>query len=59
MCISSCGYAVVPGDTDEEAIENAKNLRVSDFDWEAVDSGMIEVSASVVEACGSNGEVQR
>lgn len=58
VCVSRCGYAVVPGDTDEEAIENAKNLRASDFDWESVDSGMIEASASVVEGCGPNGEAQ-
>lgn len=56
VCISRCGYAVVPGDTDEAAITNAKKLREHDFDWEVVDSGMIEASTSVVEVCGPNGE---
>lgn len=54
--ISRDGYAVVPGDTDGQAIENAKKLSESDFDWEPVDRDMVETTATVVEVCGSNGE---
>lgn len=56
VCITRAGYAVVPGDTDEEAIENAKKLKEGDFDWEPVEPGMIEDEAQVLEQCGPNGE---
>ena len=55
ICIQRCGYAVVPGDTDDEAIENARNLTESDFDWEPVNPSMIETEAEIIEVCGENG----
>lgn len=57
ICIQRSGYAVVPGNTDEEAMENAKNLKDSDFDWEPVTPDLIETTAEVVETCGANGEL--
>lgn len=57
VCISINGYAVVPGDTDEEAIENAAKLSKADFDWEPVKPDLIREAATVMEVCGPNGEV--
>lgn len=56
--ISVCrtGYAVVPGNTDDEAIENATGLGASDFDWEPVDAAMIRAEAEVVETVNEHGE---
>lgn len=56
VCITRAGYAVVPGDTDEEAVENAKKLGENGFDWEPVDAVMIGDEAEVLEVCGPNGE---
>lgn len=55
ICIQRSGYAIVPGNTDEEALENAKNLKASDFDWEAVTPDLIQEEAEVIETCGPNG----
>ncbi len=52
ICVQRSGYANVPGDTDEEAIENAKKLREGDFDWESVAPDMIQDTAEVVEILG-------
>ena len=54
ICVMRAGYAVVPGNSDEEALENAKNLKEDDFDWEPVNSDMIEAEAEVVETLGPN-----
>lgn len=54
VCVTRCGYAVVPGATDEEATENAMELRESDYDWKPVNS---ELPVEVVEACGPDGSV--
>lgn len=54
VMITRCGYAVVPGDTDQEALENAKDLRADDFDWERVDSNLIEGTCEVVEVCNED-----
>lgn len=56
ICVQRSGYAVVPGDTDEEALENAKGLKAEDFDWEPVTPDLIQEEAEVLEACGENGE---
>ncbi len=56
ICLKRTGYAIVPGDTDEEALENAARLSASDFDWEPVDGDLIREEAEVIEACGPNGE---
>ena len=54
VCVMRAGYAVVPGDTDEEALENAKTLKEDDFDWEPVNSVMIAEEAEVTETLGPN-----
>ena len=56
ICVQRSGYAVVPGDTDEEALENAKDLTADDFDWESVTPDLIQEEAEVLEVCGENGE---
>lgn len=50
VCIQLFGYAVVPGDTVEEALENAKKLTRSDFDFEDVTEDVLE-GATVIEEC--------
>lgn len=55
VCITISGYAVVPGNTDEEALENAKKLSKNDFDWEPVKEDVL-ADATVIETCGPNGE---
>lgn len=47
--ITRSGYAVVSGETEGQALENAKMLREGDFDWERIDSDMIDDSAEIVE----------
>ena len=54
--VQRSGYAVVPGDTDEEALANAAGLGASDFDWEPVDRDLVLDTAEAIEACGPNGE---
>lgn len=56
VCITRSGYAIVPGDTDEEALENATKLSQSDFDWESVDADMIR-EGEIVEICEPDGTV--
>lgn len=57
ISILRAGYAVVPADSDEEAIAYAaKNLSESDFDWERVDNDLILNTAEVMETCGPFGE---
>lgn len=56
ICVRRFGYAIVPGNTDEEAIENAANLRSGDFDWEPVTPDLIREEGEVIEACGPSGE---
>lgn len=57
ICIQRSGYAIVPANSDEEAIAYAaENLTKSDFDWEPVNKDMIEAGAIVVEVCIPNGE---
>lgn len=56
VCITRSGYAIVPGDTDEEALENAAKLSQSDFDWESVDSNLIK-DGEIVEICEPDGTV--
>lgn len=56
VMITRCGYAVVPGNTDEEALDAVKELTEKDFNWERVDQGVLE-NADVIEVCGPNGEV--
>lgn len=53
VCVTRCGYAIVPGNTDEEAINNAAALDESSFDWEPMDADMIRDTVSVVEACAN------
>lgn len=50
VCITRAGYAVIPANSDEKALEKAKTLNVSDFDWEPVNANMIAGSATVVGA---------
>lgn len=58
VCVSRMGWAIVPGDTDEAALEYAKNnLTASDFDWEPVNPSMLADALEIVEACGPNGEI--
>ena len=49
VCIRRCGYAVVPADTDEEAIAGAASLGEHAFDWEPVDADMIRETCEIVE----------
>ena len=56
ICVRRSGYAIVPGATDEEALENAKNLSACDFDWEPVAPELIETDAEIIEVCGPAGE---
>ena len=51
VCIQRSGYAVVPGDTDEEAIENAAKLGEHDFDWEPVTPDLVQDEGEVIEVC--------
>lgn len=37
------------GETEGQALENAKMLREGDFDWERIDSDMIDDPAEIVE----------
>lgn len=55
VSITISGYAVVPGKTNEEILENTKKLGKTDFDWEPVTLDVLE-DASIIEACGPNGE---
>lgn len=55
VCVSRQGYAIVPGNTDAEALAKAAQLSESDFDWERVDSDMIETSAEVIAVCDADG----
>ncbi len=48
--ITRSGYATVPGKTDEEALQNARNLKEDDFDWERVEPSLIKATAEVVVA---------
>lgn len=57
VCVMRAGYAVVPGTTDEEALENAKKLKADDFEWEPVTPELVETDAEVVEACDEHGGV--
>lgn len=58
ICIQRCGYAIVPGATDQEALDYARDhLTASDFDWEPVTADLIREEAEVIEACGPCGEV--
>lgn len=56
VCITRSGYAIVPGDTDEEALENAAKLNESDFDWERVNNDLIK-DGEIVEICEPDGTV--
>ena len=56
ICITRRGYAIVPGDTDEEAVAAAKNLDEHDFEWERVDPMLIESEAEIVEDCDVLGQ---
>lgn len=49
ICIAKNGYAVVPGASDQEAIENAAALANSDFDWEPVTGELIRDEAQVID----------
>jgi len=53
--ITISGYAAVPGNTDEEVKKNVMNLSKDDFDWESVDSDVLD-GAEIVEDCGPCGE---
>lgn len=57
ICVQRSGYAVVPGNTDEEALAYAaEHLSENDFDWEPVNLYMIQQTAKVVDECGPCGE---
>lgn len=56
VCIQRYGYAVVPGNTDREALENATRLKTGDFDWEDVTPDLIREEGEIVEVCGPLGE---
>lgn len=55
ICVYRAGYAVVPGDTDAEALAAVQKLSTGDFDWEPVRD--ILESAEVVDDLGPDGEV--
>lgn len=55
ICVYRAGYAIVPGDTDAEALAAVQKLSAGDFDWEPVRD--ILESAEVVADLGSNGEI--
>lgn len=50
VMVALYGYAIVPGNTDEEALENTGRLTRDDFDWECFGSGVLE-AAEVIETC--------
>lgn len=52
VCIQRSGYAVVPGNTDQEALENAARLKAGDFGWEDVTPDLIHEEGEIVEVCG-------
>ena len=56
ICVQRSGYAIVPGNTDEEALENAKKLTASDFDWESVTAELIQDECEVIEVIRPNNE---
>lgn len=56
--ITISGYAVVPGKTDAEALQNARKLTKNDFDWETVTSDVL-YDARVVEECENPYGAQR
>lgn len=55
ICVYRAGYAIVPGETNEEAFEAAQKLTKEDFDWEPVQN--ILGSAEIVEDLGPAGEI--
>ena len=57
VMITRCGYAVVPADSDAIALENAKKLGEESFDWEPVNSALIEETCEVIEACNEYGGI--
>ena len=57
ICITRCGYAVVPGNTDEAAMDYAvQNLNEHDFDWEKVNADLIR-DGEIIEVCNADGSV--
>lgn len=55
VCVQICGYAIVPGDTDEEVLENTKQLSKNDIDWEPFNEDVLSC-AEIIEDCGPTGE---
>lgn len=48
ICVTRMGFAVLPGDTPEEALKAAADLNAGDFDWESVTPELIEDTAVVM-----------
>lgn len=48
ICITRYGYATVEAETEDTAFEAAKNLDEGDFDWESVNSDILE-DAKVID----------
>lgn len=57
ICIQRSGYATVPGNTDEEALQNAEKLTEHDFDWESISPDLIREEGEVIEVCKPDGTV--
>ena len=43
VMVTRYGFAQVPAETDEQALEAVRELRVSDFDWGSLDTDDAEV----------------
>ena len=57
ICVQRTGYAVVDGESPEDALANARKLDRNAFNWEPVSEDMIEATAEVMEECGPDGQV--
>ena len=59
IMVMRCGYATVPANTDEEAIQAGMRLtREEDWDWESVFSAVsCEKNLEVVETCNEDGSI--
>lgn len=57
VCLTRCGYAVVPGATEDEVRRNALDLSVHDFDWEPVTADLVEDELEILETCGPDGQL--
>ena len=54
VCVTLYGYAVVPGETEEEVFANIKKLDKSALDIEDISEEILE-GATILEECTADG----